>query len=127
VQETLTKQVAAIVQKALGPPPAADDGVTVEEGLPPSAKEDQPQPAADAEPAPAADAEPRPVEEFTEDDPEDVWVRGLYFRTNRGIGDAQRNGDWSKYPIDNGVIEMVRQAAEAWQELYDYLKQRDGH
>lgn len=127
LQEFLAKRVAS-VKEALDPPPpaeppAADETATtddVEVSPPPAA--DEPPAADDAQ---QATAEPLPAEPFVEDDPEDAWVRGLYYRANRGIGDAHRHGDWSKYPIDPGVIEMVRQCAEAWQELYEYLKQRE--
>ncbi len=130
VQEALAKHAA--VQEALAPPPAADEAATTDETAAEAINTDETAAEAintdETPPSPAADeavAEPRPVE-FVEDDPEAVWVRGLYYRAHKAIGDAQRNGDWSKYPIDRGTIEKVRQVVEAWQELYDYLKQRDG-
>jgi Protein of unknown function (DUF3102) len=128
VQEALAKHVATAVQEALAAPAAADEalGATpIEVELPPAADEAiSTPPAADEQ---QAAAEPEAGNgQFVEDDPEDAWFRGLFSRAHRGIGDAQRHGDWSKYPIDPGLIEKVRQAAEAWQELHDYLKQRDG-
>jgi len=53
------------------------------------------------------------------------WVEGLYSRADKALRNAKRDGDWSRYSklIDNAALEQTRLAAEAWTELYGYLKQ----
>jgi Protein of unknown function (DUF3102) len=106
------------VQEALTTHAAADEAISTDETPPPPAADDEQQAAAEPRPAGAGNGQ------FVED--EDAWVRGLYYRAHKAIGDALRHKDWSKYIIDRGVIEMVKQCAEAWRELADYLEQRDG-
>lgn len=60
------------------------------------------------------DLNPKPA------DPETVWRRGLLFRCQEAVADATYE-DWSKFTVTQQLIDAARKAAEAWEELAEYL------
>jgi hypothetical protein len=63
----------------------------------------------------------------TADDENDVskptWAGRRLLVANKAAGDA-RVEDWTRFPLDGGVLQAVREAAEAWRRLLEHLEQQ---
>ena len=57
----------------------------------------------------------------SDDDDQTIWRRGLMHRAEEAIGGAAFE-DWSQFKTDRQLVEVVRQAADAWEKLATYLE-----
>lgn len=64
------------------------------------------------------------IEEFpvVQNETEETWRRGLIFRAQTATSDAAFE-DWSKYSVDDELIEAVAKAARAWCDVERYLRE----
>jgi hypothetical protein len=62
--------------------------------------------------------------DFDEEQAEIIWQRGLLLRARKSIFNADLRGHWrDAVPPDDGLIAVVRKAAEAWTRLAESLEQ----
>jgi ParB-like chromosome segregation protein Spo0J len=70
------------------------------------------------------DRKPLPDCHGAEDDPGDddetVWRRGLVYRAEQAAGHAAFE-DWSAFAVDDELVQLVEQAAAAWNKTAAYL------
>lgn len=56
-----------------------------------------------------------------DDDPQTIWERGLISRAEIAAEDA-RYENWSQFKVPARAIKKARLAAQAWNDLADYLE-----
>jgi hypothetical protein len=54
------------------------------------------------------------------DDDETIWRRGLVYRAEQAAGHAAFE-DWSAFAVDDELVQLVEQAAAAWNKTAAYL------
>jgi hypothetical protein len=59
-----------------------------------------------------------------EDDEKTIWRKGLRERAQKATSLAAYDDSWANYTFDAEVIDAAAQAADAWKELADYLRER---
>jgi hypothetical protein len=62
------------------------------------------------------------VKDDKPDDDQTIWRRGLLSRAEVAINDAAFE-DWSHFTVDHQLVQVVTQAADAWNKLATYLEE----